>query len=180
MEPNHLIKFNKVWLLNSSSVYVACWGIVTTSILGNFPYTVMTTWKKKATTATTNKQIDLIVKTTTLDFFILSVHFIPSLLQCKWLTVICKTTWNEMKWKSLVCEMKICFKKWWQKVATWMPCCLDRKNNRGDEWSLWALRIFCKHEQRYRICFASSKHFFYFPLAAILLEILFKIKQKIF
>ena len=76
----------------------------------------------------TNKHIDLMIKTTTLDFFLFFlVHFISSFLQCKWLTVICKTTRNETTWKSVLCIMKICFKKWWQKVATWMPCCLDRK-----------------------------------------------------
>ena len=140
MEPNHLIEFSEVWLLNSSSGYVACWGMVTTSILGNFCYAVMTTWKKKATTTTTttNKHIDLMIKTTTLDFFLFFlVHFISSFLQCKWLTVICKTTWNETKWKSVLCKMKICFKKWWQKVATWMPCCLDRK--------IWVTNGLCAH-----------------------------------
>ena len=61
-------------------------------------------------------------------FFILpGTFYIFLFIQCKWLTVICKTTWNETTWKSVLCKMKICFKKWWQKVATWMPCCLDRK-----------------------------------------------------
>ena len=128
MEPNHLIKFTKVWLLNSLSGYVACWGVVTTSILGNFPYAVMTTWKKRRNN-NNNKQTNWFNDQNNKSGFFLFflVHFIPSFLQCKWLTVICKTTWNETKWKSVLCKMKICFKKWWQKVAIWIPCRLDRK-----------------------------------------------------